>query len=201
MRSLQSLPPALKVLIYAVLLGVVFALAMGIGATATIIYERGLSFSGGAGPQQGSNQGDASPQQPTATDYIAEIRDIQNGSVEAFVESNDNFLRPDSLTADDVEDMEANYIALGDYSNQVENLNPPEEYEGQYELFSAAINELYDATEIAYRVAADPISVTLADIEAYDDHVDRATINLEQSNEVLGRDFSTTEGVSRKASS
>jgi hypothetical protein len=42
-------------------------------------------------------------------------------------------------------------------------------------------------------MVADPTSATQAGFEAYDQHVDRATAYLQRSNEILDRDYKTTE--------
>ena len=117
--------------------------------------------------------------------------------MEAFVGGHEKLTRYDNLSADDVEDLQANRIALEEYRNQAENLDPPEEYLGQYELFSAAIDELSDASEIGYRVVANPTSATPADFQGYDVLVAEATANLERSNEALGQHYRTTEGLPR----
>ena len=158
---------------------------------------------GGAGSsEQESNQEQAQTNTPPTTqmgaeEYLTRVGDIQNASVEAFFESHEMLSRYDTLTIGDVEDMETSYLALRDYSAEVQNLNPPEGYEAQYELFSLGINELYIAAEIAYRVAAEPTSATQVDFQAYDGHVETATTSLQQSNAIIGRDYRTTEGVSR----
>ena len=91
--------------------------------------------------------------------------------------------------------MEANYDTLGDYSDRVEDLDPPKTYGDQYKLFVLAIDELYAANELAYRLAADPASATQGGFEAYDQHVDRATAYLQRSNEILDRDYKTTKSA------
>ena len=204
MRRLRALPPTLRVTIFAVAIAALVALSIGVGAMATLIYERGIGSGGGGGsPEQESNQEqDQTNTSPPATqmdvgEYLTSVGDIQNASVETFLDSHVRLLRYDMLTAGDVEDMETNYLALRDYSAQVESLNPPEGYEAQYELFSLGINEIYRASEIAHRVAADPVSATQADFRAYDGHVETATTSLQQSNAIIGRDYRTTEGVSR----
>jgi hypothetical protein len=188
----------LRVAVYAAGIGAVLILAAGIGVVATIIYKGTTGFSVGEESQQNSDQGHT---QTNATEgYIAEVGDIQSGAVEASVESNERLLRYDTLTIVDVNVMEANYLALGDYRNQVGNLNPPEEYEDQYKLLSAAVDDLYAAAEIAYRVAATPVSATAADFQEYDVLVARASTELKQSNEDLGQNYSTTEGLPRVGS-
>jgi len=117
--------------------------------------------------------------------------------VEAFVGSHEKLTRYDNLSADDVEGLQANRIALEEYRNQAENLDPPEEYLGQYELFVAALDELSGATQMAYRVVVNPTFATPADFQQYDVLVAEATANLQRSNEALGQDYRTTEGLPR----
>ena len=150
----------------------------------------------GAKPEQASKQGGASDRQSEA-EYLGEIGDIQNGAVEASLESNAKLLRYDLLTGGDLEAMEANRTALGAYSDRVKALDPPRGYEDQYRVFVLAINELRDANELAYRLAAEPASATQANFEAYDRHIGRATSYLGQSNEILGRDYKTTEAAQK----
>jgi hypothetical protein len=203
MRRLRALPPALRVTLYAVAIFALVALSFGAGVMATLIYERGIGLGGGAGSsKQESNQEQAQTNTPPTTqmgagEYLTRVGDIQDASVEAFFESHEMLSRYDTLTVGDVEEMETSYLALRDYSAEVENLNPPEGYEAQYELFSLGINELYMAAAIAYRVAAEPTSATQVDFRAYDGHVMTATTSLQQSNVLVGRDYRTTEGVSR----
>ena len=202
-RWVQSLSPALRTTIYAIAVAAVLALAIGIGAAATIVYQGGTGSGGGAASEQASNQEEAQtspasePTQMSPDEYLTTVGSIQNGSVETFLDSHTRLLRYDTLTGIDVGVLEANYLTLATYSDQVENLNPPEEYEVQYELFSLAISELYAASEIAHRVADDPPSATQADFREYDEHVETATTSLQQSNQILGQSYRTTEGVSR----
>jgi hypothetical protein len=203
MRRFRALPPALRVTLFAVAIAALVALSLGVGATATLIYERGIGLGGGAASEQASNQEEAQtspasePTQMSPDEYLTTVGTIQNGFVETFLDSHTRLSRYDTLTAGDVDVLEANYLALGAYSDQVENLNPPEEYADQYELFSLAISELYAASEIAHRVTDDPTSATQADFREYDEHVETATASLRQSNQILGQSFRTTEGVSR----
>ena len=203
MRRLRALPPALRVTLYAVAIAALVALALGVGAMATLIYERGIGSGGGAASEQASNQEeaqtspDSEPTQMSPDEYLTTVGTIQNGSVETFLDSHTRLSRYDTLTAGDVGALEANYLTLGAYSDQVENLNPPEEYADQYELFSFGISELYAASEIAYRVADAPPSATQADFREYDEHVETATASLQQSNQILGQSYATTVGVSR----
>jgi hypothetical protein len=128
-----------------------------------------------------------------AEEYLAKVADIQNESVEAALESNDMLLRYDRLTAGDIEDMRANQAVLKASSDRAEGLDPPKKHGAQYDVFVLSIDELRDANELAYRLAADPASATQADTEAYDRHVERATAYLRRSNEMLNQEYKTTE--------
>ena len=141
---------------------------------------------------------DAATQQEEAArreeaEYLARVDQIQAGSVEAFLGSDEKLLRPDSLTAADVEDMEENVAALRKYADRVEALEPPERYADQRELLAAAVDDLHGAAEIAYRLVTDPASATQADYDTYDLLADRATTGLRRSNEILGVDYETIE--------
>ena len=205
MRRVQSLPPALRAVVYGVAIGAAFIIAMGLGAVATVVFERGSGIFGPAEPQsyseqeeqQASEQEEYASSQLSADEYIAEIGDIQNGSVESFVRVHDKLLRYDSLTPADVEDIEADQVTLKDYTDRNDNLIPPEEYRGHHELLSVATGELSDAAEIAYRVAAHPVSATPADFREYDSLITGATANLQRSNELLGQNYRTTEELPR----
>ncbi len=148
----------------------------------------------GAKPEKAGKQEGASDRQSEG-EYLDEIGDIQNGSVETSLDSNDKLLRYDRLTADDIEKLEANHATLEDYGERVEGLDPPEGYRDQYRIFVVAIDELRDANELAYRLAANPASATQADFRAYDRHIHKATSRLQRSNEILGRDYKTTEAA------
>ena len=146
-----------------------------------------------ANPKQGGRPEDVA--EKAASDgsseaaYLDEVADIQNGSVETALQSNNKLLRYDGLTAEDVEELKADYVALENYARRARDLAPSAEHEDQYKVFVLAINELRDANELAYRLAADPSSATQTDFEAYDRHVNRATAYLRRSNEMLGKDY------------
>ena len=127
--------------------------------------------------------------------YAQNVGDIQNAAVQTFTRIHDRLRRYDTISAADIETIEANYLALENYSVQAEDLDVPEDYKGQHEMFSGAIRNLYAAAEIAWRVTAAPVSATAADFKEYDERVAEATSGLEQSNEILGQDYSTTEGL------
>jgi hypothetical protein len=132
--------------------------------------------------------------------YVENVGDIQNAAVQTFTRINDRIRRYDTLTVDDTEAIEADYLALQTYGAQAQDLDVPDEYKAQHELFSGAIGDLYGAAEIARRVTAAPISATPADFREYDNLVAEATSDLEQSNEVLGQDYSTTAGLPKVGS-
>jgi hypothetical protein len=138
----------------------------------------------------------AASQQDEA-EYVGKVGDIQSESVETFLDSHQKFMRYDALTADDIEEMQADQAALKGFADQVEGLDPPQKYREQYEVFRSAINELYEATKLAYKLAADPTAASQAGFAEYDRHVSQGAAYLKKSNEMLGRDYKTIEGVRR----
>jgi hypothetical protein len=205
-QRLQELPPPLRVLVYVAATAALLVVAAGVGIVAALVIASDEGSPEGAKPrqaeqakpEQASKQGGASDRQSEA-EYLGEIGDIQNGAVEASLESNAKLLRYDLLTGGDLEAMEANRTALGAYSDRVKDLDPPRGYGDQYRVFVLAIAELRDANELAYRLAADPSSATQTDFEAYDRHMDRATAYLRRSNEMLGEDYKAA-GAARRIS-
>jgi hypothetical protein len=205
-QRLQELPPPLRVLVYVAATAALLVVAAGVGMAAALVIASDEGSPEGAKPrqaeqakpEQASKQGGASDRQSEA-EYLGEIGDIQNGAVEASLESNAKLLRYDLLTGGDLEAMEANRTALVAYSDRVKALDPPRGYGDQYRVFVLAIAELRDANELAYRLAADPSSATQTDFEAYDRHMDRATAYLRRSNEMLGEDYKAA-GAARRIS-
>jgi hypothetical protein len=204
MQRLRTLPIPLKIAAFVVAvlavaagMGVVAALTLGAneGSPEGAKHER----AGEANPEQGGRPEDvtkkAASDRSSEAAYLDEVADIQKGSVKVSLRSNDKLLRYDRLTADDVQIMKDNSAALKSYGRRAKDLNPPTEYEDQDKVFVLAINELRDANELAYRLAADPSSATQTDFEAYDHHMDRATAYLKRSNEMLGTDYKTTEAA------
>jgi hypothetical protein len=127
--------------------------------------------------------------------YAGAVGDIQARSVEAFRGSHLKLLRYDALTAADVEAMQANKTALEALNRQTADLAPPRKYEEQYEVFSAAIDELHEATRLAYAMAADPVAAAELGFDEYDGHVNKAAGLLQRSNELLNREYETIENV------
>jgi hypothetical protein len=213
----RSLPT--RVLIYAAAALLAFAVAAGVGATTALMIRGDLSLPSRKDPQPAGEQGDA-PQRQGAdpgqsqqkeagaeqaeaasqqerAEYVGKVDEIQANSTETFFDSHDKLLRYDALNADDVEQMQANQITLQETTEQVANLDPPQRYREQYEVFRSAINELHQAAQLAYNLAADPVSATQSDIDEYERHVNEAAAGLERSNEILGRDYKTIEGVQK----
>jgi hypothetical protein len=204
MQWLRTLPVPLKIVAFA---AAVLAVAAGMGVVVA------LTLGGNEGPpegaktqpagqynlEQGSRPEDVTEKSasdgPSEAEYLDEVADIQNGSVEASLRSNNKLVRYDGLTAEDVEELKADYVALENYARRARDLAPSAEHENQYKVFVLAINELRDANELAYRLAADPSSATQTDFEAYDRHVDRATAYLRRSNEMLGTYYNTFEAA------
>jgi hypothetical protein len=210
-QRLQELPLPLRVLAYVAAAAAVLAVAAGVGVVAALTLGANEGPPEGAkpeltgqyNPEQGGKPENVAEKAPSdgssEAAYLEEVADIQNGSVEASLRSNNKLLRYDALTAKDVEELKVDYVALENYARRVRDLAPSAEHEDQYKVFVLAIGELRDANELAYRLAADPSSVTQADFEAYDRHMDRATAYLRRSNEMLGEDYKTT-GAARRIS-
>lgn len=208
-----------RVLVYAVVAILAFALAAGVGAMTTLVIQGDLRLpagngSGPAGEQEGgtarqrgavadnSQQQNASVQQhkdvvtqQDEDEYVSKVGDIQANSTDTLLDSHAKLLRYDALTADDVEGLEANLAALQQTTEQVASLDPPQRYGEQYEVFRSAINELHEAARLAYNLAADPVAATQSDFDEYERHINEATARLKRSNEILGREFQTLEGA------
>jgi hypothetical protein len=212
----RSLPT--RVLAYAAAVTLGFALAAGVGAVGTLLLRGDLNLPGTAEPRaldkqekaaqsqekDTAEQEEAAPQtereQETArqqieAEYLSQVGDIQNNCVEIFLNSHAKLLRYDMLTTDDVTEMQANKSALREYADQVDALNPPQRYVGQYEVFRPAIDELHEAAQLAYSLVADPTAATKTEFDEYDRRVSEAAGSLQQSNEILGRDYRTIGDV------
>lgn len=129
-------------------------------------------------------------------EYIGTVGDIQTGAVETFLNSHDKLLQYDALAADDVDELKANETALQDMADQAGDLAPPRKYEEQHEVFGSAIDELHEATRLAYDMAADPVAAELS-FDEYDGHVNEASALLQRSNELSGKDYEAIEGVQK----
>ena len=136
----------------------------------------------------------AAPEQEEA-EYVATVGDVQAKAVETFLDTHNKLLRYDALTANDVEEMRANQAALEGFADQVDDLEPPQRYGAQYEAFRSAIDELRTATRLGYSMAADPVAAAERGFDEYDGHVAEAETLLQQSNELLGRNYKTIGDV------
>jgi hypothetical protein len=125
MQWLRTLPVPLKIVAIAAAvlgvaagMGVVVALTLGAneGPPEKAKTEPDVQYN----PEQGSKPVDvaekADSNGPSDAAYLDEVADIQNGSVEASLRSNDKLLRYDGLTAEDVEEMKTDYAALENYA-------------------------------------------------------------------------------------
>jgi hypothetical protein len=142
----------------------------------------------------GAKRGQAASQD-IQVQYVDGVGEIQANAVEAFLDSHEKLLRYDSLASDDIEKMQANEAALQGFAGQASDLRAPQKYREQKIAFLSAIEELHQAAQLAYALAADPTSATLSGFRNYDNHVDKAATLLQQSNELLDRDYKRLEGV------
>src|ERR687889_2701698 len=146
MQRLRTLSVPLKIAVFAAAAAALLAVAVGMGAMAALTLGPDGDSSqgakperiGGANPEQGgrSQEGaekgasDAQDTKDEGSDassgdaYLNKVASIQNGSVEASLRSNDKVLRYDGLTADDIEEMKANYVALESYVRRAKDLAP-----------------------------------------------------------------------------
>jgi hypothetical protein len=150
-----------------------------------------------AAPQQdqdAANRG-ADAAQRAEAGYLNAVEDIQTDAVETFRDSHEKLLRYDSLSAADVEEMEANEAALRGMADRAADLGPPQEYEEQHGVFGAAIEQLHEASRLAHAMAADPVAAAELGFDGYDGRVDGASALLRRSNGLLGEDHETIEGV------
>jgi hypothetical protein len=195
--------PGRGVLVYILLAASMLAVAAGVGAMVALMMRSDLGLPASERPQHSEEQANArqSEKQANSTqseaDYVGEVGRIQSTSVAAFLDSHNKLLRYDALSADDVEEMNANQTALKRSTDQVDDLDPPQKYRDQYEAFGSAISKLQEAAQLAYTLAADPTAATHSGFEEYDRHANEAAARLERSNEILGRNYKSIEGVRR----
>jgi hypothetical protein len=211
-----------RLLAYAVVAILVLGLAAGIGVAAALMVSGNASSPTGKGarPEVSSPTGeDHKPAKPEQADsesmqqqysetrrgqattqggqdtYVDEVGEIQAGSVDAFSDSHELLLRYDTLTSGDIEKLQADQAALKRFAGQAGALSAPQKYEEHKEVFHSAIDQLSQAARLAYVLAADPLEATQADFDHYDQLVNGAAADLQRSNEILGRNYKTIEGV------
>jgi hypothetical protein len=214
--------PFARLLVYAGIATLAFIMAASVGAVAALLVSGNLSWptgetagseepnpagERGKSPQRqqadadrsrqqysDAKRGQATPQDEQTT-YVNKVGDIQADSVEAFLDSHKKLLRYDGLTPGDVEKMQANQAALKGLADQASALSAPQKYKEHKDTFLSAIDELHQAAQLAYALAADPISTTQADFDHYDHLVNEAAAGLQRCNEILGKDYKTLEGA------
>ena len=225
----RGLSPPLRVLVYAALAILAFALAAGVGAMGALTLRGDVGLPERQGPRPAEDQAvgraqqedsaagreeaaaeqkEAAPQQDQAAadrgadaaqraeaEYVDAVEDIQTDTVETFRNSHEKLLRYDALAAADVEQMKANETALQGMAERAADLAPPQRYEEQHDVFASAIDELHEATRLAHIMAADPVAVTETAFDGYDGRLGEASALLRRSNELLGEDHETIEGV------
>jgi hypothetical protein len=134
--------------------------------------------------------------QRAEAEYVGAVEDVQTNAVETFRNSHEKLLRYDSLSAADVEEMKANEASLRGMAERAADLDPPQRYEEQHDVFASAIDELREASRLAHVMAADPVAAAeLGGFDEYDGRVDEASALLRRSNELLGEDYEAIEGV------
>jgi hypothetical protein len=133
--------------------------------------------------------------QRAEAEYVGAVGDVQSNAVETFRNSHEKVLRYDALAAADVDEMQANETALQGMAERAADLDPSRKYEEQHDVFASAIDELREATRLAYGMAADPVAAAELGFDEYDGHVNEASALLRRSNELLGEDHEAIEGV------
>jgi hypothetical protein len=191
--------------VYAVIAVLAFVMAASVGAAAALMVSGSLSWPTGGGSRPGEpgpadEQGKPSQHRQAEADhsgqaYVAEVGEIQASSVEAFSDSHEKLLRYDTLTSGDIEEMQANQAALQEFADRASDLDAPEKYGEQKQAFVSAIDELHQGARLAYVLAADPLSATQADFDDYDRLTNKAATDLQQSNELLGKDYKAIAGL------
>ena len=224
----NQLSPFIKFLAFAVAAIFAFGMAAGIGAVAALMVSGNVSWptEGNVTPESSSPAGEQDkPAQPERTDtgltqqqysdakrgqakpqerqttYVDEVGEIQAGSVDVFLDSHEMLLRYDTLTSGDVEKLRADQADLARFAGEAGALSAPQKYMEHKDVFRSAIDGLHQAAQLAYVLAADPISATQEDFDHYDHLVNKASADLQRSNEILGKDYETIEGVRRVSAS
>lgn len=68
---------------------------------------------------------------PETEEYLSKVKETNVGAVEAFLKVDEEIRQFDSITPEDIEDMEANRNEVRTNLDQIEALDPPEEYQEQ----------------------------------------------------------------------
>lgn len=147
--------------------------------------------------QDGATQQEGSAAQESEAAYITKVGDIQEQSVDTFLDCHAKLRRYDALSAQDIEELRVDQAALEGLVEQVEDIEPPQGYAEQYEAFRSAISYLHEGAQLAYSLSADPVAATQSKFGEYDRLVKEADARLQESNEILGRDYRSLEDVQR----
>lgn len=162
MQRFMSLPLVLRVLVAALALVVLLVLLAGIPALISRTSERVSGFVEGVeGTQpdlrepttytaEATADGGESTVPPETEEYLSKVKETNVGAVEAFLKIDEEIRQLDSITPEDVEEMENNRKKVSSNLDEIEGLDPPEEYREQYELFRLAIVDLDEAAGLAY---------------------------------------------------
>src|SRR5918994_5672429 len=209
-----------RLLVYAMAVILVFVMATSVGVVAALVVSGDVSWPTGErarpdGPSPAGEQGKIPQRQKEHTDkaqqeiadaereqtvtpdkltqYVDGVGEIQANSVEAFLDSHEKLLRYDTLTSGDIEEMQANQAALQELADRASDLEAPQKYGQQKQAFVSAIDELHQGAQLAYVLAADPLSATQGDFDDYERLTNEAAADLRQSKRNLGKDYKTIE--------
>lgn len=205
MHKFMSLPLFLRVLVAALALVVLLVLLAGIPALISRTSERVSGFVEsveGTQPDlresttvytaEARADGGEPTVPPETEEYLSKVKETNVGAVEAFLKVDEEIRQFDSITPEDVEEMEKNRKEVGSNLDEIEGLDPPEEYREQYELFRLAILDLDEAAGLAYSMASDPDSIAPSTPDRYNFLLDRADSRLQESDEILRSKSETT---------
>jgi hypothetical protein len=148
-----------------------------------------------AAPQQNQDAADRSAGAAQRAEYVDAVEDVQTKAVETFRNSHEKLLRYDSLSATDVEVMKANEASLQGMAERATDLDTPQKYREQHDVFASAIDQLHEAARLAHVMAADPVAAAELGFDQYDGHVNEASALLRRSNDLLGENYEAFEGV------
>ena len=158
--------------------------------------EEAASRQGQAAANRSADAAQRDAAQRAEAEYVGAVEDVQTNAVETFRNSHEKLLRYDSLSAADVEEMKTNEASLRGMAERAADLDPPQKYEEQHDVFASAIDELREASRLAHVMAADPVEAAeLGGFDEYDGRVDEASALLRRSNELLGEDYEAIGGV------
>jgi hypothetical protein len=173
-----------RVVAYAVAAVLVFGLAAGIGVVAALMVSGNASPPTGekvrpeASSPTGGHKEPAQPEQVDTESTQQQYADDKRGQAAP----------QDGQTAyvDEVGEIQA---------ESVDTFSDSHELLLRYDALTAGDVEKMRADQATLKRAADPIEATQADFDLYDRLVDEAAADLQRSNEILGRNYKTIEGV------